>query len=398
MLFSLGIQDVIFIPLMFILGHLRISYVVNRFKLGSHKNALTSLFYYHMFFGLVYMLYVTFLGGDSSGYWRMALQQVQVLNPSWFDYYGVSTTFILFVVYPFSKVLSLNFISGTLMFSLTSFIGLTFIYVLMAPYGKYMKIKGIQLFPAILYLPSLHFWAVGVGKDSLSFFAIATLVFCAKHISKNLILAAFAFILLYHIRPHMAFIMGGGYLFAVLTGGNLKPSQKALGLFVGIIGLIIIWPKVATFLKIEDLSAGSLQGLAEKQVQYLNRSSVGSAIDLSSYPFPIKVFSYLYRPLFFDAHNAFAFFVSFENLIYLLLSLSLLSRRTIKVFRKAPSYLKMGFVGFLGATMAFSLSLSNLGIALRMKNMTMIYLLMFVCMVTAYTNYYEAKRNKQLSK
>ena len=178
---------------------------------------------------------------------------------------------------------------------------------------------------------------------------------------------------------------------ASFLGGNLSLGQRAAGLIAGIAGLVLVFPTVLEFLQIEEFSTQAIQNKAESQAAVLSRSSVGSAVDISSYSIPLKVFTYLFRPLFFDAHNFFAFVVSFENLIYLLVFFFLFSRQTISVFIKSPSHIKMGLVSFLGATVAFSISLGNLGIALRMKNMTMIYMLMFACMVVAYGNHLRSK-------
>ena len=347
---------------------------------------------------MVYMLYVTFLGGDAMGYWGMGLQQVVFYGQPWHELYGLSTTFIVFLVYPFSYLLDLSFFTGSLLFSFVGFLGFTYVFVMMAGYADYIIVKGYKLFPAILFLPNLHFWSSGVGKDSLIFFSIALFVFCTRNLTKNFFLLILSFILIYHIRPHMGILFGVSLLMAFLVGSNLKVTQKMIGIAVGIIGLILIWPKVAVFLLVEDLSLDSLQHIASSQMAYLNRSHIGSRVDLANYPIPIRVFTYLFQPLFFDAHNLFALLVSFENLIYLLLTFLIIRWDIFKLFKLAPIYLKTGIIAFAGATIAFANSLSNLGIALRMKNMTMIYLLMFICFAIAYNQYFKAKSSIQKSR
>lgn len=391
---NFSILDIFFILLILGLGHYRINWLSKKLgvKFAPHAQNLTYLFYYKIVFGIIYALYVFFLGGDALGYWKFGLQQVQVVDPTWLKYYGVSTTFVLFVIYPFSKILGLSFLSGSVMFAFLAFLGFTYLYIMLLPYAKYIKIKGIQLFPAIFFLPNLNFWSSGVGKDALIFMAIAMFIYCTRNVYKNILLIGISFFIAYHLRPHIGILMGASLFAAFLTGGGLTINQKIVGSILGIGALIVIWPTASEFLKLDSFSVESFQNVANAQIANLNRSSVGSAVDLASYSLPLRIFTYLYRPLFFDAHNAFALIVSFENFLYLLLSLSLFNVNVIKTYRKAPIYFKTGIIAFVGSALAFSNSLSNLGIAMRMKNMTMIYLIMFICFMVAYDNYLKVKK------
>ena len=46
-----------------------------------------------------------------------------------------------------------------------------------------------------------------------------------------------------------------------------------------------------------------------------------SGVDITSYSLPVQVFTFLYRPLFFDAPGLLGLIVSFENVFYLLITL-----------------------------------------------------------------------------
>ena len=137
----------------------------------------------------------------------------------------------------------------------------------------------------------------------------------------------------------------------------------------------MVYDKILSYLKIEDLSLASLEEVANRRVGLLSRKRVGSAIDLASYPLPIRFFTYLYRPLFFDVENIFSFFISIENAIYLVISFMGLRAFKIRYLKEMPVWMKAGLIIFLMASVVFANSLSNLGIIIRMKNMTMIYLL-----------------------
>lgn len=98
----------------------------------------------------------------------------------------------------------------------------------------------------------------------------------------------------------------------------------------------------------------------------------------------MKIFTYMYRPLFIDAHNIIAFLSGFENILYLYLTFFIVRNWTPEALRDMPVFIKAGIIAFVPITIAFASSLSNLGIIMRMKNMTMIYFVLFVFFLIAY--------------
>jgi hypothetical protein len=90
------------------------------------------------------------------------------------------------------------------------------------------------------------------------------------------------------------------------------------------------------------------------------------------------VLTFLYRPFFFDINGIPALIASFENLLLLLLSVKVLRNSPFKSFRKSP-FIIQGLIYFLIiGTLAFSQSLGNLGIMLRMRNMFLPGLIIFI--------------------
>ena len=102
-------------------------------------------------------------------------------------------------------------------------------------------------------------------------------------------------------------------------------------------------------------------------------SSSGSGVAMQSYPLPLKLFTFWFRPLFFDSPSVLGLFSSAENLIYLLLFLKICNKRFITFIRKAPYLVKMSAVTFLLASYAMTFVMSNLGIIMRQKSMVMYF-------------------------
>jgi hypothetical protein len=265
------------------------------------------------------------------------------------------------------------------MYSLIGFIGLTYFYVMaveLIPNDP--KFSGYYLFPMLFFLPNLHFWSCAVGKDALLFFCIAIFTYGLMQPFKRMPMIVFGLLLAYFIRPHITLFMLLGFGMAYFSGQNISVFRRILffGLMVGI--AIAILPMVMKFARIEEASLDSFDKFSETKAALLSKASAGSAVDISSYPFPVKVFTFLYRPLFFDINGIPSVLASLENLLLLVLSYTVLKNKPLETFKKAP-FVIQGMVYFLIiGTLAFSQSLGNVGIMIRMRNMFLPGLIIFI--------------------
>jgi hypothetical protein len=104
-----------------------------------------------------------------------------------------------------------------------------------------------------------------------------------------------------------------------------------------------------------------------------------SGVDITNYSLPMQVFTFLYRPLFFDSPGLLGIIVSFENVIYVLLSLKLVGNIRGWRFLFTGNFLsKTAFFSFLTVTIALAQIAGNLGLAMRQKSQVMILLLFVV--------------------
>lgn len=362
----------------------------------EYYNHLHYLLFYHLFFSLVFTYYILNFGGDSWGYWKFTMEQVVIKDPSWMKYFGVSTTFILWINYFPSQVLGLSYITGNILYGFLGFMGIRYLFVMTSKYfPTNFTIFNIGVFPAVFYLPNMHFWSSGVGKDSLCFWGIAWFLFAVQNYKERWWQGAIALFFVYYARPHMGLAMLGGATMAIILGSEINRQYKFALFFLTMAGTIYFSDQTLLFLGMEDFSFESIGLLSESQIAYLNTGRVGSAVDLASYPFPLRLFTYLYRPLFFDAHNIISFVSSFENLFYLYFTFFLVRNFSLEAFRDAPVFLKTGIFMFIPVTFAFANSLSNLGITMRMKNMTLIYLILFVFYLVVYQKKIRFIRHKE---
>lgn len=353
---------------------------------SKYRHHLDYLLFYHLFFSLFFTWYILNFGGDSQGYWRFVMEQVvKQGETTWFSYFGEGTTFILWLCYIPSQLLGLSYLTGNILFGFLGFIGIRYLFILVAiHFPSNHKVLNIPLFPTVFYFLNLHFWTAGVGKDAICFWGIAWFVFSLQQYKKYWWQVALAFFFVYMARPHVGQALITGAAFALLLGSEIKLEYKIALATLSLGASNYLSSTTLEVLKLDEFSITALGTLADSKIGNLNTSHVGSGIALESYSLPLRLFTYLFRPLFFDAHNIVSFFSSFENLLYLWLSLFVYKNCSPEAIRDMPLFLKVGIIVFIPITLAFMSALSNLGIIMRMKNMTMIYYLLFCFYLIGY--------------
>ena len=326
---------------------------------------------------LVSLYFCFFVFGDAIGYWRASKNmsfQSFVLNL----YEAKGTYFLYSLNYFPAKVLNLSYFAGTMLYSFLGFVGITYFYIVVVktiPYNS--KFKKIKLFPNLLFLPNLHFWSSGIGKDTLLFLAIAMFCYSMLNIKRNIVFLIFSLILSFLVRPHITLFLAVSFGLAYLFSQDVSAIKRAFLVLI-LIGLSIkILPVVLEYSKIEETSIDSFDKFSKKKASALSGVSSGSSIDISSYPFPLKVFSFLYRPFFFDIRSIPALIASVENLILLVLTIRVLKNEPLKTFNSSPTVIKGLLFFLIIGTLAFSQSLGNIGIMIRMRNMFLPGMLIF---------------------
>lgn len=381
------ILDFLYILVIIVLGLGFISLFTNQLTERDHR-LLRYLFFFHLLLGVYYCY---FIQGDAIGYWRVPkAYNFDDFKSGLFD--GEGTMFMYAFNYLFSNMLNMSYLSNTLMYSLFGFMGLLFFYLVVLetiPYNK--VINGYVLFPLVFFLPNLHFWSAGIGKDTTLFLCIGMFTYGILKPLTRLPLLGLSMLLTLAIRPHIALFLMVGFGMAYIFGGKISVFQRVIFSVVLIgIGLAIL-PSVMAFAKIEEATVESFDSFAEGKAAVLSRSHTGSSIDISSYPFPLKVLTFWFRPFFFDVRNLNGLVASVENLLLVIIFIKAMRSSPLKAFLKAPFVIK-GLVFFLiVGTLAFSQSLGNVGIMIRMRNMFLPGFLIFLMWCFSY----EQQRRKE---
>ncbi len=386
--------DLIYIPLIIVLGLSFINLFSSQLT-DRDQQVLRKLFFFHLLMGTYYCFFIL---GDAVGYWRVPkTYTMETFKDGLFN--GEGTMFMYAFNYLFSNLLNMSYLSNTLLFSLFGFMGLTFFYLVAVQTVPYNKIiSGYVLFPLIFFLPNLHFWSSGVGKDTTLFLCIGMFTYGLMKPFQRIPLLVLAGLLSMAIRPHITLFLMVGFGLAYVFGGKVSPAQRFIFSAAMIAVGLAILPSVMEFAKIEEASAEGFDKFATGKAAVLSRSSAGSAIDISSYPFPLKVLTFWFRPALFDVKNINGLIAALENLLLLIVFIKAMRTSPIRAFKAAPFVIKGLVIFLVVGTLAFSQSMGNMGIMIRMRNMFLPGMIIYLMWIFSYEQQLLRNRRTTLKK
>lgn len=361
--------------IIFITAFLAHSFADYFFKAGTANSRIAKeLFWYHLFLSIVYFVYVTFNPSDSKAYYSTSLT-----SPTWFELYGTSTTFIKFLAYPLIQYFSFTYEATMAFFSFIGYCGFLFFLIALKEIIKFRPtIFGYDFLKLILFLPNLHFWSSSLGKGSVIFFAIALFFWSLINPRYRLLPLLISGIIIYHVRPHIMLMMlvcyGVGFIFS--TKG-LPVAWRIIFLGGAAIAFFFIYKDVLTLVGIDE-DQFLTQGLdLSHRASELGKATSG--VNINQYSLPLQVFTFLYRPLFFDAPGALGLFVSVENVFYLFITLYVFHRfRSWNYIFKGDYLVKGSLLSFITVSIALAQVSGNLGLAIRQKSQIMILFLFVI--------------------
>jgi len=335
---------------------------------------LRMLFGYHFFLTLVYFIYILFYPSDSQYYFLKVANNLR--GDTWSDYYGTSTIFIEFVAYPFIKYAGFSYEAIMVLFSTVGYIGFIYFYIFFKENIRFNHyLWGYNLLTITFFLPNLHFWSSSFGKGAIIFLGIALFFFGISKIRSRLPAIIIGGLIVYHVRPHIMLVI------LVSSALGFIFSTRGVGMVWRVV--FLIGATVAFFYIYED--ALKLVGIDEEEfitqgLDLSNRANeltkAGSGVNITSYSLPMQVFTFLFRPLFFDAPGVLGIIVSFENVFYLIMTFMVLrDLGSIKFLLAGNMLIKSAFFSFLTVSIALAQISGNLGLAMRQKSQVMILFL-----------------------
>lgn len=355
-------------------------------------NLMQNLFWYHLFFWIVYYVSVMSSRSDSVSYY----ERPQYDYASWGDAYETGTRFIEFVGYPFINYLHFSYETMMLLFAWMGYWGFVYFYMFFKENIKFKhSFYGYDLITVFMFLPNMHYWTASLGKGSIIFMGMGMATYGLSHFQTRKILLALGLAIVYHVRPHIFLFMGVGILVGMFTGKQAVPAwQKIMVVIVSAVVLALMYNTIIGFVGLDsDNLVGSFDQFSSTRAVEL--ANANSGIDISNYPLILKLFTFWFRPLFFDTSFS-GYVVSAENVVVLMLFWRICNKKFLTYLIKSPALVKTSLVVFIGTSLALSETLSNMGIIIRQKSMVMYYLLFIIIAFLDYKKSLASAKNVKI--
>ncbi len=344
------------------------------FKYSKRKNLNITIVFLLVTFHLIITIISSITTEGTHSDPPMYFNSAEQAN-SWFELFGVSSTFIRFLIYPLINYFHFNYLSVFIVFSAFSIYGYLLLYDSLNRF-KPIKVLFIDIKYLILFSPIFHIWMSFLGKDGLTFmFTMLVLREFMKN-EFNLKKLIFPISFLTFIRPYLVVFI---FIALTLTFLTLKINtlKKLLLFFLIIFGSIFISFQIFHLLDIDIYTFFSSR--LDRVSYYSHYKKEGSFIDPKSLNTIQKLFAYLFRPLFYDAKGIMQLYISFENLFFFILFLKFLFLFKISRYKKSFK-IKILFTYCLVFLLVNSYLIYNLGLVNRQKYMifpVFLYILFF---------------------
>lgn len=342
--------------LVFLLGALLVVKISSFFKLAAKRGML--IYLWHSVFCLVYLFYVLNNGGDAVAYYNKALVGRFDFNFGTAAVDGLTSLLV--------HGLGFNMLSCFLLFNIFGSVGLL-AFDGSLKHATQFKSKFLKrLATLIIFLPSVSFWSSAIGKDAISFLAVGLAMWSALQLNKRVWLMVLSISLMLAVRPHMAGMIVIGLALSIMFDKKTNIVRR-LGLgIIAMIGAAVMIPFALQYAGVSDpSSAEAIMDYVENRQSY--NMEGGGGVDISSMSLPMQLFTYMFRPLIFEAHSVTALAAALDNLVLLYLFIVGGYALVMKKARKFTENRKFMWVYAGLAWLVLAMTSANLGIAVRQK-------------------------------
>jgi hypothetical protein len=296
---------------------------------------------------------------------------------------GLSTVFVVNFVQTLKTYLGGSFFDHFLLFQSMGFWGLLFVLRTFDDIHEELGQPTFKKIYLLLFLPGLHYWTSAIGKDAPVFLGVAMCTWAAFRLQTRYLVFGAGVIVALLVRPHIALIALVALALTLLLGRNISLLTRA-GLMAVVLGGIL-----AVAGLVENMATGLNLSSTDSVTEFLESSSQvseasGADMSIVGASFPVKLVSLLFRPFFIDANGLFGYGASLENVVLLLVMLTLIWRaRTALAVARSAMFARFAFFFFVMLTFLLAMVNYNVGLGLRQKMMMMPALLVFFVAVMA---------------
>lgn len=296
---------------------------------------------------------------------------------------GLSTVFVVNFVQTLKTYLGGSFFDYFLLFQAMGFWGLLFVLRAFDDIHQELGQPTFKPIYLLLFLPGLHYWTSPIGKDAPVFLGVAMCTWAAFNLKTRYLAFGAGWVIALLVRPHIALMALIALALTLLLGRNISLWTRGALMAVVLAGIGAITGLVEGMTSGLSLSStDSVTEFLETRTQVSEES--GADLSIVGASFPVRLFSLLFRPFFVDANGVFGYVASVENLVLLIVILTLVARSgTAWAVTRSAMFARFAFFFFIMLTFLLAMVNYNVGLGLRQKMMMMPALLIFFVAIMA---------------
>jgi hypothetical protein len=169
------------------------------------------------------------------------------------------------------------------------------------------------------------------------------------------------------IRAHVALLTVVALSLALVAGRGVSTAVRMLLVGAAGVASVFLFGTLQAELQIDLTSIDSVASFVEQQTDSATR---GVDQTLQQAAFPVKLFSLLYRPLFFDTGGLFGLVASFQNVVMIMITVLLARhwRIWMELFRGSFA-IRFATIHFAALFFMLAFMYYNVGLGLRQREM-----------------------------
>jgi hypothetical protein len=327
------------------------------------------------------------------GYWLQSFESAMDAFTYYRDPFGMvnrpvfddSTVFVVQFVQLIRSTLGGSFLDHFLFFQCFGMIGIALLIRCFVEIAESLQMRVPLPVYFTLFLPGLHFWSAGIGKDAPMIMAISLACWAALRIEKRLFWLALAMAIMLCVRPHITPFVMAGVVGGLLLSKRAHPKMRLVLAPFALAGLVIFIGRAAESLNIGEVSVTSVTNFVDTQQGFSEDAKYSGGSNLASLPLPLKILTLMFRPFWIDAEGMMGYAASAENTVLLMFVLYLLYnfKTFFHLFRHVFFVV---YCAVFSSMVVVSLAVIsyNIGLGQRMKMMAIPGLLLLVAAVYMY--------------
>ena len=343
------------------------------------QNYLWILFVVHYLLTIIYLISASYSFSDSIAYYNRSFDA-----NVWMDLWGTGTTFITFLGWIFSHWLGLSYKPIMLIFSYFGYLAVVLLYITakenisLHPFWQHLTFIEI-----VFLLPNLHYWSSSLGKGSIILLGLGLFAFGLSRFNRRILPLLAGGFIVYMVRPHIMLALALAIMLGIFfTRSGIKWYARLFIFMIAIGVAYFISDSVVEFTETDSLNLNVVSSEAlMHRVEELSRA--GSGVDLQNYNIFMKLFTFWFRPLFFDGISAVGIIASFENLFCLYMAFVII-KEGITNWKNWNGWFRICFFFFLLGSFILAQVSGNLGIAMRQKTQIMPFFFIIFCKALTY--------------